>query len=128
MITPEILARPGTEHSHQCAVFCWASLNTTRFPVLKWMFAIPNGGERNIIVAASMKAEGVKKGVSDICLPVPMCGYHGLFIEMKKLTGGKESKEQIEFGAFLTEQGYLYRCCYGWEQAVETLEWYLAPK
>ena len=129
---PEDLCKAGTEHGHQMAVFCWGAQNLDKYPVLKWMYAIPNGGERNIIVAASLKAEGVKKGISDICLPVAKWNdgvvrtiiYHGLYLEMKK-PGGKESKEQIEFGAFLTEQGYLYKCCDTWEKAVAVIVDYL---
>lgn len=121
---PEDLAKPNTEHAHQVAVFCWSSQNVERFPSLKWLYAIPNGGERNIIVAGRLRAEGVKSGVSDICLPAARRGYFGLYVELKK-PGGKESKEQKEFGAFLKTENYLYRCCTDWKQAVETLEWYL---
>jgi hypothetical protein len=121
---PEDLAKPNTEHSHQVAVFCWATYQYEKWPELKWMFAVPNGGERNPAVAARLRAEGVKGGVSDICLPVAKCGYHGLFIEMKK-PGGRESKDQKDFGAFLKEQGYFYRCCVGWEEARDTISDYM---
>lgn len=123
-MTPEQLAKPGTEHSHQVALFCWASQQFEKWPELKWLFAIPNGGQRNIIVAASLKAEGVKSGVSDICLPVARSTFHGLYIEMKK-PGGKESPQQIRFGEFLTAQGYLYKCCDHWDLARDTIVNYL---
>jgi hypothetical protein len=125
-MSPEQYAKAATEHAYQVATFMWASQNVERFPVLKWLYAIPNGGERNIIVAGRLRAEGVKSGVSDICLPCARLGYNGLYIELKKMTG-KESPAQKEFGAFLTQEGYLYRCCYGWIEAAETLEWYLTP-
>ena len=85
MPTPESLAKAGSEHAEQTALFCWAALPEVRaeYPVLELMFAIPNGGERNKIVAGNLKAEGVKAGVLDIFLPVPSKGWHGLFIEMK---------------------------------------------
>lgn len=121
---PEDLAKSGTEHGHQMAVFQWANQHKEEWPELVWLYAIANGGERNIIVAASLKAEGVKAGVSDTCLPVSRRGYHGLYIEMKK-PKGKESPEQKAFGAFLTTQGYLYRCCDDWMKAATTLAWYM---
>lgn len=123
---PEDLAKTGSEHGHQAALMLWSILNYWRWPELKWFYAIPNGGERQIAVASAMKSEGVKSGVSDTCLPVSRRGYHGLYIEMKK--PGKinnESKNQIAFGAFLKEQGYFYCCCDHWELAAKTIAWYM---
>lgn len=124
---PEDIAKANTEHAHQCALFCWAS----QFPELKYMFAIPNGGERNPIVAARLKAEGVKSGVSDIMLPLARGKFHGLFIELKKPAGsasqaGKESTAQIAFGNYLSSQNYAYTCSVGWEAARDVLINYLS--
>jgi hypothetical protein len=124
-MTPEQLAQCGTEHGHQSALFCWAAQNQDRFPELKWMYAIPNGGERNVAVAAKLRAEGVRAGVSDVCLPIARGPFHGFYIEMKK-PGGKESDKQKEFGAFLVEQGYHYECCDHWEIARDMIEWYMS--
>lgn len=121
---PEDLAKAGTEHAHQTALFCKVSQNLEEFPQLKWFFAVPNGGERNLIVASRLKAEGVKSGVSDLMLPVSRQGYHGFFIEMKK-PKGKESAKQIEFGEFVSKEGYLYCCCDHWEKAWNALHWYM---
>lgn len=123
---PSDLARPNTEHAHQVALFCWCSQNQNKYPDLLKLFAIPNGGERNIIVASRLKAEGVKSGVSDLMLPVARQGFHGLFIEMKKPGKLKsESANQKAFGAQVQQDGYLYRCCDSWVLAAETLTWYL---
>lgn len=124
---PEDYAKVNSEHAHQVALFMWASKHRLAHPELKWLYAVPNGGERNPVVAARLKAEGVKSGVSDLCLPFRAKGYSGLYIEMKK-PGGRESSEQMEFGAFVVSQGFLYRCCKGWEEAKETLMWYLDIK
>lgn len=118
MITPEKLAEPGTEHAHQVALFAWIALNQATYPDLMKAFAIPNGGERNVKVAARMKAEGVRPGVLDIFLPLSRGGYHGLFIEMKK-PGKKsatspEQKKRIEE---LRADGYGAVVCDHWEQA-----------
>lgn len=121
---PEDYAKAGTEHAHQVALFMWASQNLERYPELKWMYAIPNGGERNVAVAGRLKAEGVKSGVSDVCLPVRSWPNHGLYIEMKK-PGGKESEAQKEFGAFLKDQGYKYQMCDHWEKARDLIIEYM---
>lgn len=104
-----------TEHNHQVALFKWADMTAKgRFPGLDLMFAIPNGGLRNRIVAIKLKAEGVKAGVPDIFLPVPRGQYHGLFIEMKKEGKTYPSKQQKVWIAALNEQGYKAVVCRGW--------------
>lgn len=129
-MTPEQLARTGSETAHQRALFAWAALNRAKYPCLKYMFAIPNGGERNIKVAAGLKAEGVKSGVPDIFLPAPGWGKHGLFIEMKKemyrnRKNGGCSDEQLGYIEYLSGCGYTVRVCYNWIEASEVIVNYL---
>lgn len=126
-ITPESIAKSGTEHSHQVALFIWAAMNRAKYPELEWMFAIPNGGKRDKITAAKLVAEGVRSGVSDIFLPAVRDPYAGLFIEMKDMKG-KESDKQIQFGAHVVKQGYVYRCCHGWEEARDLIVDYLEDR
>lgn len=138
-MTPEQLAKSGTEHAEQMALFCWAGQaeQQARFPCLKWLHAIPNAGARgNKVAAAQLKAEGVKAGVFDIFLPYvtyfeSSTGRHkryaGLYIEMKREAGvpSDVSKEQIQFAKHITEQGYAWIVCFGWRQAAVAIEAYL---
>jgi hypothetical protein len=123
-VDPANIAKVPTEHAQQVAVFVWAALNFPKYPELRMMFAIPNGGERNKIVAANLKAEGVRAGVPDIFLPVPRGKWHGLFIEMKK-EGGPTNPRQKEFIKALQMQGYGACVCVGWLAATEALVGYL---
>jgi hypothetical protein len=50
--------------------------------VLKLLYAVPNGGDRNLRVPRKLKAEGVMAGVADLCLPAARRGYHGLYLEI----------------------------------------------
>jgi hypothetical protein len=68
---------------------------------------------------------GVKAGVSDLFLPVPRGGFHGLWIEMKRVSGGRASKEQREWLGDMIRQGYAAQICYGWKEASEALKKYL---
>jgi hypothetical protein len=79
-----------SEHLEQVKLFNWRNLNLDKYPQLKNMFAIPNGGHRFIGVAKKLKSEGVQAGVLDVFLAHPVKniqiifkGYSGLFIEMK---------------------------------------------
>lgn len=106
-----------SEHSEQVALFEWAAwqVNLGHEP-LRWMFAIPNGEHRHEAVGARLKAEGVKPGVPDICLPWPAKGYHGLFVEMK-IKPNVPSPEQYQYLAWLDAAGYLAVVAYGFDQA-----------
>jgi hypothetical protein len=127
MITPEQLAKSGTEQGEQVALLQWCALQRAKWPELALIFAIPNGGTRNPIEAARMKAAGVKAGVSDLFLPVARDGYYGLFIEMKR-KGGKASPLQLEFGRAVTNQGYAFHVCDSWQKAAEVIKDYLTAK
>lgn len=133
-VTPEMMTIGGDEHGHQAALIVWADTMMHRpgYEALEWLFAIPNGGERSKAVAGRMKAEGVRSGVFDLCLPVARGGYFGLFIEMKKpkghngSAGGTVSDKQKDFKSFVYNQGYAAVVCWGWEQARAAIELYLS--
>jgi hypothetical protein len=132
MVTPESLAKSGTESGHQKAVFCYFASRQKEFPETKWMFAIPNGGfrgdtkESRIIRFSNLIAEGLKPGVSDIFLPYPIAPFCGLYIEMKK-PGEKVKKggKQEEFGNDMIKVGYDWYESDNWENAVEIIKNYL---
>lgn len=132
-ITPEQLAAAGTEHAHQSALFCWAAMNADKYPQLALLFAIPNGGERNVIVATKLKAEGVKKGMLDTFLAYPNAGWHGLFIELKRPKSegkrkGVAQKKQSEWIVKLQTQGYGAMVCEGWIEARNAIVAYIEYK
>ena len=115
-----------TEAQEQEAVIRWAAMSTGRYPELKLLFHIPNGGSRrDAREGAHFKKLGVKAGVPDLFLPVARGPWHGLFIEMKRADKSTTSRDQIAWIQELTRQGYMARVCLGFEQARITLEDYL---
>ena len=115
-----------TEAEEQKVLMSWATLYSQRgFPELSLLYHIPNGGKRNKSTAGKLRAEGVKPGVPDLCLPVARNGYYGLYIELKRTVRGKTSKEQEHWIRALTEQGYRCAVCRGWEEAKAELCKYL---
>ena len=115
----------STESAEQIALFRWADMQRGKYPELEIMYHVPNGGARHIATAARMKAEGVKPGVPDICLPVARHGYHGLYIEMKRCAGGRVSPAQTSYIGRLRLQGYAVAVCYGWEAASVVIRRYM---
>ena len=106
-----------SEHREQTCLMKWAELQSGSMPELRCLFAIPNGGWRHPATAARLKAEGVKPGVPDLFLAYPSNGMPGLFIEMKRRTGGRLSLEQQAWRERLSLHGYRVRVCKGWEEA-----------
>lgn len=155
MLTPDKLAKSGSEHGIQTALFAFLAVAAEHgFPfawrwaeaddpeifkqspkqgvaALKWVHAIPNGGSRGDdeksrkIRGGQMKAEGVRDGVSDIFVPVPVYPWHGLYIEMKTPTGRVRPK-QDEFADFVLQMSYGFTVCRTWREAAKAIETYLS--
>lgn len=113
------------EHLEAAMLMRAVRLHESRWPELRLFHAIPNGGHRSKRTAGQMKAEGVRRGVPDYCLPVARGGYHGLYIELKNATG-RASPEQRQWLADLTAQGYRAVLVRQWEAAWDELRSYLA--
>lgn len=115
-----------SEHDEQVALFKWVALKAHVMPELKLLYAVPNaaaGAQRG--QAGKMKAEGLKSGVPDVCLPVPRRAYHGLYIEMK-MPGRRPTVSQEWWLNGLSLQGYMVYICYSCEQAQTVITEYLA--
>jgi hypothetical protein len=158
-MTPNELARVS-EHGNQRAVFAWANCaalygfeyanddlayslatreslgwkygNPYPIPPLMWLYAVHNQGHGDKIRGGRAKAEGVKSGVPDMCLPYPFGGYAGAYIELKQekyrnRANGGRSEKQDEWIAYLAEVGYFVRTAYGWREATQYLTEYLRP-
>ena len=121
----EVKPRVPTEEQEQITLFNWAAMMNYKYPELRYMYHVPNGGYRNKAEAGRFRAQGVKSGVPDIVLPVARGGYHGLYIEMKvgKNTTSDSQEWWIEH---LRKQGYKVAVCYGWEEAAAELTEYLS--
>lgn len=116
-----------TEEEEQTVVMHWAAMAAGRWPELRLLFHIPNGGKRSKSEAVRFRAAGVRSGVPDLFLPCARGGYHGLWIEMKAM-GGRVSREQEKWRKELLEQGYMSVVCYGAAAAIETIEKYMRQK
>lgn len=130
---------PITEHEYQVQVIDWANLMAKgKYPMLRWLYAVPNGARTARSVANRLKAEGMKAGVPDLCLPYPIksAGLYdnkpefikcpGLYIEMKsKDTKGRVKPEQQEWIDYLRSVGYKVGVAWNSKEAIEALEDYL---
>lgn len=115
-----------TEDFEQELVLRWAIGQTDTWPELVLLYHVANGGKRGKREAAKLKRMGVKAGVPDLCLPVARSGFHGLYVEMKRLDGGRVSTEQTAWLAALHAAGHCVAVAEGHEQAIAVIKDYLA--
>lgn len=106
---------PETENWEQRQLVQWVK----RYPWGQLMFHIPNENHHHDTPL------GVRSGVPDLMLPVPMGGKHGLFIELKRSEGGRLSESQKKWLRWLNELGYEAVCCHGWEAARDAIRAYM---
>lgn len=116
------------ESNEQQTLFEWAKRMEGRWPELRMLYHIPNEGKRSQRTGARMKAEGMKCGVPDICLPVARGEHHGLYIELKRRRNSKVTKEQLDWIADLVAQGYVAAVCRGCDEAISLITRYLSGK
>lgn len=128
---PQTLARPKGYWSDKPPL---SAEQQARHP-LKWLYATPNGGSRGSNArdrareGSRMRSEGVTRGIPDIFLPMPKKGLSGLYIELKKVKGGRLSPEQEEFLVYAKGVGYCCAVCNGYREALIAIEDYLfGPK
>lgn len=120
----------SSEGEEQQKLFRWASIasNLLHYEGLELLFHVPNEGKRTPSYGGKLKAEGLKRGVADVCLPVPRGDYHGLFFEMK-YDKNKLTEEQERFLKGVKAQGYATWVCYSANEAIELIQkYYKLPK
>lgn len=112
-----------SESTEQQLVFEWASWNKNKYPGLETMYHVPNEGKRSASTGRRLKREGLKSGVSDICVPVAKSGYSNLYIELK--TGkNKATESQLEFIGGINKYGGKALVVYEAENAIEVIQAY----
>jgi hypothetical protein len=108
--------KENSEDYEQMLLIQWMRRNYPEHRI----FAIPNGGLRNKVVAMNMKATGTTKGIPDLMIPSLNC-----FIEMKRVKGGTISPEQLDWIIYLNNAGYHAKVCKGKDEAIDFIKYVL---
>lgn len=114
------------EDFEQELVMRWAAGNEHLWPELEFLFHPANGEKRAKRTAQKLKRMGVKAGVPDLVLPVARGGFHSLYLEMKRLDGGRLSIAQKRWRDALRAAGCEWAVAHGHEQAIAVIKDYLA--
>lgn len=119
------------EHRLQTACVRWFRLAYPEWAQL--LFAVPNGGRRDAVTGARLKAEGVVPGVSDLLLLVPahhiehdgFIGlWHGFCIEMKTLKG-RQTENQKDWQKAVEAAGYRYEVVRTVDEFMADIDFYM---
>ncbi len=115
------------EEKEQEAIFKWIRSNQIREPKLQLAYGTLNGVRLVPKLRGKVKKQGNRAGVPDIVLPAKSFDgeYPGLYIELKRVKGGKVSKEQKTYLEMLREQGFRAVVCKGHQAAIELIDTYL---
>lgn len=87
------------------------------------LYSSLNGVYTTATQARTAVAEGMIAGVADLTLSVARHGYHGLFIELKNGSRGRQSAAQKAWQEKVEAQGYRYvivRDFYTFRRAIES--------
>jgi hypothetical protein len=110
------------EHRLQVSCVRWYRYQYPQYRAL--LFAVPNGGKRDVRTAVNLKAEGVVSGVADLLLLMPRHHVHGLCIEMKTIKG-RQTEAQKEWQLQVERQGYAYSIIRSLPEFIAVLEAYI---
>jgi hypothetical protein len=114
-----------SEHQIQAAIISWWGYERHKYGLPDFaLLAVPNGGARDAITGARLKAEGVRRGIADLFLAVPTPDFHGCWIELKT-EDGVMSEPQKEFAEYVRQQRYYFAMCKSVESARTVIYAYL---
>lgn len=105
-----------------------------------YCYMVPNGthlsgtGKRRAIQMANLKSQGLRTGISDLVIAYPVGGYHGAYIEMKRVRKAYAGPaairaairpEQISWLNRMSIVGYWTAVAYGAGEFIELMGMYL---
>lgn len=103
----------ASEHNEQVALV--AKLRREEL----FVFAIPNGGKRDVREAKRMKDEGVTAGIPDLCV---IFKGASIWIELKTRKGGRVSDVQRHIHARIEDNGQTVILAKGAKDAYDQLQ------
>lgn len=112
-----------TESNEQITAMDWLRVQHPK--IAEHTLHIGNERKSSYYAGYIMKRMGVLKGASDLFMAWPNGGYHGLFIEVKSKVG-RPTPEQKAFIQRMVDVGYYACICYGAEEVISTMKYYLA--
>lgn len=119
------------ETKEQIVLFDWIRCHKDIEP---YAFSIPNDGKRSKLMGWIMKKMGMKPGVSDIFIGIPINNigkqWHGMFLELKATDSygvfRKPTIHQIKFQTNMRHRNYHCVIANGAQDGIEKIKEYLS--
>lgn len=115
---------PAPERVVQTHLFQWLTYQRYQGHKLSdFAFAIPNGTKlagtqkQRAMQASALLAQGMRPGVPDFAIAIPVNPFHGLFIELKRDDKATVQSNQLEWQAKLRLMGYKSEIACGFDDA-----------
>lgn len=134
--TPAAAARPVRETDIQRTFIKW--LDTQPAPGIAgaklghFSYAVPNGvwipapdQRQRMRIIMTLRRMGLRKGFPDIGIDLPLHGWHGARLELKRDATSAISDEQKEWLERLRAAGYFAELCPGIQGATDAVRRYL---
>jgi len=127
---PRADAAPREHDEQKKVVQWWFHYAKTKGLHRLQLVAVPNGqllfrfANNPNALLAYLHSEGMRDGMLDLVLFHAAQGYHGLCIEMKKITGGVVSDDQKLMAGVLHQAGYRCEVCAGGDAAIKLIQAY----
>lgn len=87
---------------------------------------IPNEGRRSLQFGSQLRSIGMKKGVSDYFIAIPVEPFCGLWLEIKSTNPqSRVTKEQMSWLEKMHLKGYACALCFGKDSAIDVVKAYL---
>jgi hypothetical protein len=106
----------------------------TQTTLFDYAYAVPNGTmlagtpEQRARYMNALKKQGFKTGVSDIVIAIPLHGFHGAYIELKRDKRSPIKDEQIVWRERMKNVGYYATIAVGLDEALEAVRKYWSGK
>lgn len=114
-----------SERAEQETLVAWADQAAAAgYPDLGYLHASLNGERLTVGQAVRAKAAGLRSGVPDLCLPVPVGAFHGLYLELKTARGAL-SPTQVRWHAWLAAKGFAVAVARSWGEGRDVIVSYL---
>lgn len=131
-----------TEHQIQSCIIEWSSKINIRgvYKLSDFLIKNCNEGKRSLSTGRKMKKEGLRKGVSDLFLSIPVKKFKisdgtgfdkeyfgGLWLEIKSKKG-LLSIPQLEWITLMSISGYDAHCIYTVDEGIQAIKDYLGMR
>lgn len=113
-----------TEKQEHLAFMDWVRMQPNAL-IRAAIIHIPNQANHDARYGRVLKQMGLRAGVSDFFLPIPRNNYSGLWLELKRVSGGRENISQKNWIDLMRSLAYRAEFAYGAEHAINLVKEYM---